>query len=58
LEETKHPTASALKVRNEKFLPTKRKLLEGQLMLIHQNDFSADSVFALNKKYGYEEVDG
>lgn len=58
LEETKHPTALALKEQNEKFLPTKRKLLEGQLKLIHQNDFSAESVFALNKKYGYEEVDG
>jgi hypothetical protein len=56
LQTTDNHVAFELKDRNERMLSTKRKLLEGQLALIHQNDFSVESVFELNKKYGYEEV--
>lgn len=55
LKSTDNQIAFELKDRNERMLPTKRKLLEGQLALIQQNDFSAESVFELNKKYGYED---
>jgi indoleamine 2,3-dioxygenase len=53
--ESSSGTAQKIRERNIQLLPTKRKLLEGQLALIHQNDFSAASVFELNKKYGYED---
>jgi indoleamine 2,3-dioxygenase len=53
--ESSNDTAQKIRERNIQLLPTKRKLLEGQLLLIHQNDFSAASVFELNKKYGYED---
>jgi indoleamine 2,3-dioxygenase len=53
--ESSNDTAQKIRERNIQLLPTKRKLLEGQLLLIHQNDFSAESVFELNKKYGYED---
>jgi indoleamine 2,3-dioxygenase len=55
LQTTDNQIAFELKDRNERMLSTKRKLLEGQLALIHQNDFSVESVFELNKKYGYED---
>jgi indoleamine 2,3-dioxygenase len=55
LQTTDNHVAFELKDRNERMLSTKRKLLEGQLALIHQNDFSVESVFELNKKYGYED---
>ena len=55
LQKTDNHIAFELKDRNERMLSTKRKLLEGQLALIHQNDFSVESVFELNKKYGYED---
>jgi indoleamine 2,3-dioxygenase len=55
LQTTDNHIAFELKDRNERMLSTKRKLLEGQLALIHQNDFSVESVFELNKKYGYED---
>jgi indoleamine 2,3-dioxygenase len=51
--ESSNDTASTIRERNIQFLPTKRKLLEGQLALIHNNDFTAESVFELNKAYGY-----
>ncbi len=51
--ESSNDTASKIRERNIQFLPTKRKLLEGQLALIHNNDFTAESVFELNKAYGY-----
>jgi indoleamine 2,3-dioxygenase len=51
--ESSNDTAQKIRERNIQFLPTKRKLLEGQLALIHNNDFTAESVFELNKAYGY-----
>ena len=51
--ESSNDTASTIRERNIQFLTTKRKLLEGQLALIHNNDFTAESVFELNKAYGY-----
>lgn len=40
---------------NKKRIPTKKGLLEGQLALIHANNFSAEAVFALNEKFGYDD---
>ena len=51
--ESSNDTAQTIRKKNIQFLPTKRKLLEGQLALIHNNDFTAESVFELNKAYGY-----
>ena len=51
--ESSSGTAQKIRERNIQLLPTKRKLLEGQLALIHNNDFTAESVFELNKAYGY-----
>jgi indoleamine 2,3-dioxygenase len=51
--ESSNDTSQKIRERNIQFLPTKRKLLEGQLALIHNNDFTAESVFELNKAYGY-----
>jgi len=51
--ESINDTAQTIRKKNIQFLPTKRKLLEGQLALIHNNDFTAESVFELNKAYGY-----
>ena len=51
--ESSNDTAQKVRERNIQLLPTKRKLLEGQLALIHNNDFTAESVFELNKAYGY-----
>jgi indoleamine 2,3-dioxygenase len=51
--ESSDDTAQTIRKKNIQFLPTKRKLLEGQLALIHNNDFTAESVFELNKAYGY-----
>jgi len=51
--ESSNDTAQTIRKKNIQFLPTKRKLLEGQLALIHTNDFTAESVFELNKAYGY-----
>ena len=51
--ESSNDTAQKIRERNIQSLPTKRKLLEGQLALIHNNDFTAESVFELNKAYGY-----
>jgi indoleamine 2,3-dioxygenase len=45
--------AQKIRERNIQLLPAKRKLLEAQLALIHSNDFTAESVFALNKTYGF-----
>ena len=41
---------------NAKLLPTKKGLIDGQLALIHKNDFSAEAVFALNQKFGYDDT--
>jgi len=51
--ESRNDTAQKIREKNIQFLPTKRKLLEGQLALIHNNNFTAESVFELNKAYGY-----
>jgi indoleamine 2,3-dioxygenase len=51
--ESSNDTAQTIRKKNIQLLPTKRKLLEGQLALIHNNDFTAESVFELNKAYGY-----
>ena len=51
--ESRSGTAQKIRERNIQLLPTKRKLLEGQLALIHNNNFTAESVFELNKAYGY-----
>ena len=51
--ESSNDIAQKIRERNIQLLPTKRKLLEGQLALIHNNDFTAESVFELNKAYGY-----
>jgi hypothetical protein len=37
-------------------LTTKKGLIDGQLALIHNNDFSAEAVFALNQKFGYDDT--
>ena len=51
--------ASALSIyeKNISLLPTKRGLIDGQLALIHKNDFSAEAVFALNQKFGYDDTE-
>ena len=51
--ESSNDTAQTIRKKNIQLLPTKRKLLEGQLALIHNNDFTAESVFELNKAFGY-----
>jgi indoleamine 2,3-dioxygenase len=48
--------AHALYERNIRLLPTKKGLIEGQLDLIQKNDFSAEAVFALNQKFGYDDT--
>jgi indoleamine 2,3-dioxygenase len=53
----KQESAQTLFEKNIKLLPTKRSLLEGQLELIHKNDFSAEAVFALNQKFGYDDTE-
>lgn len=45
----------ALYKKNADLLPTKKGLIQGQLELIHKNDFSAEAVFALNEKFGYND---
>jgi len=49
--------ANALYEKNVNLLPTKRGLIDGQLALIHKNDFSAEAVFALNQKFGYDDTE-
>ena len=48
--------ANAIFEKNAKLLPTKKGLIDGQLALIHNNDFSAEAVFALNQKFGYDDT--
>ena len=48
--------ANAIFEHNMKLLPTKKGLINGQLELIHKNDFSAEAVFALNQKFGYDDT--
>jgi hypothetical protein len=48
--------ANAIFEKNSKLLPTKKGLIDGQLELIHKNDFSAEAVFALNQKFGYDDT--
>jgi hypothetical protein len=48
--------AIAIFDKNTKLLPTKKGLIDGQLELIHKNDFSAEAVFALNQKFGYDDT--
>jgi indoleamine 2,3-dioxygenase len=48
--------ANAILDKNSKLLPTKKGLIDGQLELIHKNDFSAEAVFALNQKFGYDDT--
>lgn len=47
--------AFALYKKNADLLPTKKGLIQGQLELIHKNNFSAEAVFALNEKFGYND---
>ncbi|MES2431166.1 MAG: hypothetical protein V4556_09520 [Bacteroidota bacterium] len=47
--------ALALLEKNESLIDTKKGLIEGQLQLIHKNEFSAEAVFALNEKFGYDD---
>ena len=49
--------ALAIFEKNISLLPTKRGLIDGQLALIHKNDFSAEAVFALNQKFGYDDTE-
>jgi indoleamine 2,3-dioxygenase len=42
--------------KNVKLLPTKKGLIDGQLALIHDNNFSAEAVFELNQKFGYDDT--
>jgi indoleamine 2,3-dioxygenase len=49
--------AHALYEKNVRLLPTKRGLIDGQLALIHKNDFSAEAIFALNQKFGYDDTE-
>lgn len=53
----KKESAQTILEKNLKLLPTKRSLLEGQLELIHKNDFSAEAVFALNQKFRYDDTE-
>jgi hypothetical protein len=48
--------ANTIFEKNSKLLPTKKGLIDGQLELIHKNDFSAEAVFALNQKFGYDDT--
>ena len=48
--------ANTIFENNSKLLPTKKGLINGQLELIHKNDFSAEAVFALNQKFGYDDT--
>ena len=48
--------ANAIFEKNSKLLSTKKGLIDGQLELIHKNDFSAEAVFALNQKFGYDDT--
>ena len=57
LGKTATGSANAIYEKNAQMLPTKRGLLEGQLELIHKNDFSAEAVFALNQKFGYDDTE-
>ncbi|UEG49741.1 indoleamine 2,3-dioxygenase [Ferruginibacter lapsinanis] len=41
--------------KNDETLPTKKGLIEGQLELVRKNNFSAEAVFALNEKFGYND---
>jgi hypothetical protein len=43
--------------KNKRLLPTKKGLLTGQLELISNNNYSAEAVYALNQKYGYNDAD-
>ena len=47
--------AKAIFEKNFKLLPTKKGLIDGQLALIHNNDFSAEAVYSLNQKFGYDD---
>jgi len=49
--------ANTIFENNSKLLPTKKGLINGQLELIHKNDFSAEAVFALNQKFGYDDTE-
>jgi hypothetical protein len=48
--------ANSIFEKNIKLLPTKKGLIDGQLALIRNNDFSAEAVFALNQKFGYDDT--
>ena len=53
---TDQEQAKAIYEKNATLLPTKKGLIDGQLALIHNNDFSAEAVFALNQKFGYDDT--
>ncbi len=52
---TENEAALVLFRKNDETLSRKKGLIEGQLDLIHKNDFSAEAVFALNEKFGYDD---
>ncbi len=52
---TENEPALILFRKNDETLPAKKGLIAGQLELIHKNDFSAEAVFALNEKFGYND---
>ncbi|MGG9971777.1 hypothetical protein ACQ33O_08275 [Ferruginibacter sp. SUN002] len=52
---TEEEEALILFRKNDETLPAKKGLIAGQLELIHKNDFSAEAVFALNEKFGYND---
>jgi indoleamine 2,3-dioxygenase len=54
---TDNVTAQSVYENNTKLLASKKGLIEGQLALIHKNDFSAEAVFALNQKFGYDDTE-
>jgi hypothetical protein len=54
--QTDQAQANAIFELNSRLLPTKKGLIDGQLELIHKNDFSAEAVFALNQKFGYDDT--
>ena len=47
--------ANKILVENKNTLEHKKNLLEEQLSLVHQKEFSVDKVFELNKNYGLED---
>ena len=50
-----HGKANKILVENKNTLEHKKNLLEEQLSLVNQKEFSADKVFELNKNYGLED---